>query len=259
MGSNQFLVERNLNTVIAKMNRPERMNAFNKELYDELSSLLDVLHSDKTARFLILTGTDKSFSVGADLKERQGMNEKDILLRLEFVQTLFLKIEKLPLIVISAINGLCLGGGFELALSSDLRVASENALIGLPEVEHAIIPGAGGTQRLSRLVGASKAMELILLARRLSAQEAFAIGLIHKISPVGKSLEEALLWIEKMSQSGPIAIRKVKQVIRESLGVSLTDGLRMELEAYKACLYSKDRMEGLKAFSEKRKPNYRGE
>jgi len=259
MGSS-LKVERQRGTVIATLNRPEQLNALNKELYDELNRLVDVLETDKTARVLVITGAgQKAFCVGADLKERQGMNEKDTLSRLEYVRTIFPRLENLPMPVIAAINGIALGGGLELALSCDLRVADEGATMGLPEVDLAVIPGTGGTQRLPKLVGLPKAMELILLARRLSAKEAFQIGLVNKIVAPAMSLKEALKWAEKMLESGPIAIRQAKRALRAGTGADLETGLTAELNAYRECLYSKDRLEGLKAFAEKRKPTYTGE
>jgi enoyl-CoA hydratase/carnithine racemase len=246
--------------VIATLNRPDKMNALNKDVFDELTRLLDVLETDKTTRALIITGHgDKAFCVGADLKERQGMNEKDVLVRLEFVKNLFLRIEKLSVPVIAAVNGMALGGGTELALLADFRVAADNAVFSLPETDLGIIPGCGGTQRLPRLVGVGKAMEMIMLGKRMNAQEALHIGLIHSVAPAGGALAQSLTLGAKILEAGPIAIKQAKYAVRFGLDLSLADGLKLELEAYKVCLYSKDRLEGLKAFNEKRRPIYRGE
>lgn len=173
-------VVRQKSVVIATLNRPEKLNALNKEVFDDLERLVDVLETDSSARVLILTGSgDKAFCVGADLKERNGMNEKDILVRLDFVRRLYSKLENLPMPVIAAVNGMALGGGTELALACDLRIASDLAVFGLPEVDLAIIPGTGGTQRLPRLVGQAKALELVLMAKRIQAYEALKIGLVN--------------------------------------------------------------------------------
>jgi enoyl-CoA hydratase/carnithine racemase len=187
------------------------------------------------------------------------MNEKDVLRRLDFVHRLFSRIESLPIPVIAAINGHALGGGLEIALACDLRIAAENATLGLPEVDLAIIPGAGGTQRLTRLVGLGKSLELILLAKRLSAKEALECRIVNHVVPVGQSLSQAVGWAQKLADAGPLALRAAKQAIRRGIELPLDQALVGEIEAYKSCLFSKDRLEGLKAFAEKRKPVYRGE
>lgn len=260
MASDTVLIRREPGVITAVINRADKLNALNKDVFDDLNHLLDVLETDKTARVLIITGTgEKAFSVGADLKERQGMNEKDILVRFDYVRALYLRLERLPMPVIAAINGAALGGGLELALACDLRVAAENATLGFPEVDLAIIPGNGGTQRLPRVVGVAKAMELILLGKRVSATEALSFRLINAVSPVGQSVAHAIVWANKMIESAPLALQQAKLAIRMGTQTTLEQGLSLETEAYRLCLYSKDRVEGLKAFSEKRKPIYRGE
>lgn len=260
MASNELLVRRDSGVMIATLNRPEKMNALNKDMFDGLKSMIDVLETDKTARVLILTASgDKAFCVGADLKERQGMNEKDITLRMEFVRNLYLRLERLPIPIIAAINAVALGGGLELALTADLRVASENVTFGFPETDLAIIPGNGGTQRLPRLIGLPKTMELILMAKRITARQAFEYGIINTVVAEGQAMSQAMAWANKICEAGPIAIRSAKAAIRGGLDRSYEHALEYELECYKACLYSKDRTEGLKAFNEKRKPEYRGE
>lgn len=259
MRPTELVTKREGGLVIATLNRPGQLNALNKDLFEDLERFVDVLETDKTARAVILTGSgEKAFCVGADLKERQSMNEKAILLRMDFVHKLYTRMENLPIPMVAAINGIALGGGLELALACDLRIATTNSTLGFPEVELAIIPGNGGTQRLSRLVGASKAMELILLAKKLTAQEALTYGIINKVVPVGEAVEEAMIWVTKMLEAGPIAIRQAKSAIRGGLDRPLNQGLQWEVERYRECLYSKDRVEGLKAFSEKRKPTYHG-
>lgn len=261
MASNDsLLIKREGGILVATLNRPEKMNAINKDFLDGLKSLLDVLETDKSIRVVILTASgEKAFCVGADLKERQGMNEKDILTRMDFVRLLYPRIEKLGIPFICAINGMALGGGLELALTCDLRVAAENATLGFPEVDLAIIPGNGGTQRLSRVVGLSKALELILLAKKLTAQEALQIGLVNHVAPVGQALPYALRLAGKMLEAGPKALRMAKMAIRGGIERNMEHGLQYELDCYKSVLYSKDRTEGLKAFAEKRKPLYTGD
>lgn len=259
MASNSLLVTRDGGIVILTLNRPDKLNALNKDIFDELKSFLDILETDKTARALVITGSgEKAFCVGADLKERQGMNEKDILLRFELVRSLYRRLERLPYGVIAAINGMALGGGLELALTCDLRIASENSVLGLPELELAIIPGNGGTQRLPRVVGMARALELLFLSKKLSAREAFHIGLVHETCLPGQAMTHALEWANKLVNVAPLAVKQAKMAVRQGIEKNLDEGLQIELESYKACLYSKDRLEGLKAFAEKRKPVYKG-
>jgi enoyl-CoA hydratase/carnithine racemase len=236
------------------------MNALNKEVLEEFKKLVDVLETDRSARVIVLTASgDKAFCVGADLKERQGMNEKDVLLRLEMVRNLYLRWERLSIPSIAAVNGVALGGGLELALVCDLRLAADHVMMGLPETELAIIPGNGGTQRLSRTIGMSRAMEMVLLGKRIGVSEALAWGLINKVCPSQVLMKEALTWANKIAEAGPIAIQQAKKAIQRGREKSWEEALQWEVECYKPCLYSKDRLEGLKAFSEKRKPLYQGE
>jgi len=259
MASTELLSKREGGLLLVTINRPGPLNALNKEVFEDLLRLVEVIESDKTVRAMILTGSgEKAFCVGADLKERQGMNEKDILVRLDFVHKIYTRLENLPFPVIAAMNGIALGGGLELALACDFRICAENATLGFPEVELAIIPGNGGTQRLARLIGLPKAMELILLAKRLTAAEAYQYGVVTKVVPTGEALGEAKKWAAKILESGPLAIRQAKAALRGGLDRPLNQGLQWELERYKECLYSKDRLEGLKAFAEKRKPAYIG-
>ncbi|MBY0370170.1 enoyl-CoA hydratase/isomerase family protein [bacterium] len=246
--------------VTAVLNRPEKLNALNKEIFDDLKTLIDVLETDKTARVLIITGSgDKAFCVGADLKERQGMNEKAILQRFDFVHTLYQRIEQLPFPVIAAIGGTALGGGLELALTADIRVAADNAVLGLPEVDLAIIPGNGGTQRLARAVGMSRAMEMIFQARRLSAQESMHLGLVQALVAPGYAVSHARQWALKMLEAGPLALRQAKLAVRQGIEMPLAKALAHEVACYRPLIPSKDRIEGMKAFLEKRKPQYTGE
>jgi enoyl-CoA hydratase/carnithine racemase len=187
------------------------------------------------------------------------MNEKDILLRMEYVKNIYLKLERLKIPTIAAINGTALGGGMELALACDLRVAVEKATFGLPEVDLAIMPGNGGTQRLSRLIGLAKALELILLAKRFSAEEALSLNLLNLVVPPGQAVSKSMQLAQKILESGPIGIRQAKLAIRGGFERSYEHALDFEVECYKSVLYSKDRIEGIKAFIEKRKPVYRGE
>lgn len=260
MASQNLILKREGSVVVITLNRPDKMNAINKDILEDLKKVLDVLETDRTARAIVLTASgEKAFCVGADLKERQGMNEKDVLLRLEAVRNLYLRWERLPIPSIAAINGVALGGGLELALVCDLRISSDTASLGLPETDLAIIPGNGGTQRLTRIIGPSRALEMILLAKRISSTEALKWGLVNQVSSHGQFLKDALTWAQKIAEAGPIAIHQAKKAVLRGLEKEWEEALQWEVECYKACLFSKDRLEGLKAFSEKRKPNYGGE
>ena len=260
MGANNVLVRREGGTVIATINRPDKLNALNKDVFDELKALLDVLDTEKQAKALIIAGAgEKAFCVGADLKERQGMNEKAVLMRFAQVKALYAKMEDFRLPIIAAVDGLALGGGLELALACDMRVAASTASLGFPEVGLAIIPGNGGTQRLSRLVGMGRALELILTGRRLSASEAETLGLVNQVVPPGEAVQAAKRLAEQMRISGPLALAQAKRAIRQGFEVPLKEALDIETEAYRVCLQSQDRLEGLNAFTEKRTPEYRGE
>ncbi len=260
MKSNSILVRREEGLVFATLNRPDKLNALNKEIFDELDDLLARLETDKTARVLVLSGAgEKSFCVGADLKERQGMGEKDVIARFAFVRAIYSRMERLGIPIIAAIDGICLGGGLELALACDFRLVGAASQLGFPEVDLAIIPGNGGTQRLSRMVGMAKALELILFAERMTAAEALGYGLVHQVVPANEALNEARRWADKLLQSAPLALRQAKYAIRAGMDRSLEQALVLETEAYKVCLQSKDRGEGIKAFFEKRKPVYIGE
>jgi methylglutaconyl-CoA hydratase len=253
-------VKREDSMAIATLNRPDKLNAINRDLLEEFGAFLDVTETDKTVRCVIITAAgDKAFCVGADLKERQAMTEKDILQRFDQVHKLYTRLENLHVPVIAAINGAALGGGLELALACDFRILAKNAVVGLPEVSLAIIPGNGGTQRLTRVIGMSKAMELILMARRLSADEAFAAGIVSKAVPPGQALAEAKSWATTMGEMGPLALAAAKRAIRRGIELPMAKALELEAECYKTLLGSKDRKEGIVAFLDKRKPKYIGE
>lgn len=246
---------------IVTLNRPERMNALSRQLLGEIGEAFRALASDRDARVIILTGAgDKAFCAGADLKERQGMTENEVRALLGLYRRSFEAIDRCPKPVIAAINGVALGGGFEVALACDLRVAARNALVGLPETSLAIIPGAGGTQRLSRLVGPGRAKELILLARKLPADEALALGLVTAVANEGESaLDAARRLAQPLAVGAPIAFAAAMDAIDLGFDRSFEAGLDLEHLCYERTLVSQDRREALAAFAEKRPPRYRGE
>jgi len=225
----------------------------------ELELAVDDVHSSEDLRVLIITGAgERAFCAGADLKERLTMSEDEVRSFLSTIRRLFAKIEELPLPVIAAINGVSLGGGTELALACDLRVASTSASMGLTETRLAIIPGAGGTQRLPRLVGTARAKELIFTGRKLTAQEGLSIGLVNRIVASDELMDGCLELVVDISKGGPIALAQAKFAINKGQDVELQTGLAIEASAYEACIPTEDRIEGLKAFKEKRKPVYKG-
>ena len=243
------------------LNRPDRMNAINFELLLALRGALEELYVDTEVRAVIVTGAgEKAFSAGADLKERAGMTPLQVRRFIKTIRDTMSELENLPKPVIAAVNGIALGGGTELALACDIRIASETATMGLTETTLAIIPGAGGTQRLPRLVGKGRAKELIFTGRRVEAAEALAIGLVEEVVPASELLERArALATRIVENTGPIAVTQAKFAIDRGLEVDLATGLAIESKAYEVTIPTRDRAEALAAFAEKRKPVFRGE
>ena len=259
MSDQLLLVEHRPPFLILTLNRPEVRNALNFKLLQELERAVDEASSLEGLRVLMITGGgDKAFCAGADLKERLTMSETEVRSYLSAIRRLLIKIEELPLPVIAAINGPALGGGTELALACDLRIAVPTATMGLTETRFAIIPGAGGTQRLPRLIGVPLAKELIYTGRQLSAQEALAKGLVNRLVARSKLMEVCLELAGEIAKAGPIAVAQAKFAINKGQDVELHTGLAIEASAYEACISTEDRLEGLKAFKEKRQPIYKG-
>ena len=244
---------------ILKLNRPDVMNSFNFAMLRELRDRVEKLHWDREARVVVITGVgEKAFCAGADLKERATLGEDQVRQFIYTIRNLFTFIELMNKPVIGAVNGVALGGGTELALACDIRIASENATMGLTETRLAIIPGAGGTQRLPRLVGRGKAKELIFTGRRVDAREALEIGLVNKVASAEKLIDACLEMAAMICEAGPIAIGQAKYAINYGLEVDLHSGLAIESNAYWVTIPTEDRLEGLTAFREKRKPVYKG-
>jgi methylglutaconyl-CoA hydratase len=245
---------------IITLNRPESANALSTALLYELSHLLYDLAFRRDVRVVIFTGAgEKVFCAGADLKERAGMNETEVRKTVTLIRETINQIEQLPQPVICALNGSAFGGGLELALACDIRIAADTAQLGLTETSLGIIPGAGGTQRLPRLIGKGKAKELIFTAKRITAKEAEQIGLVEYVVPREQLMEKAMEIAEQIVVNAPIAVMQAKIAINRGLDVDLATGLRIEQMAYDITIPTKDRLEGLQAFKEKRKPVYKGE
>ena len=242
------------------VDREARRNALSRKTLRELGRLGRELVADAAVRAIVISGAgEKVFCAGADLKERQGFTNEDVRVQVGLYRTELGVLDKSPKPVIAALNGSAFGGGLELALVCDLRVAAPHAQIGLPETTLGIIPGAGGTQRLPRIVGEARAKEMILLGRPLSAQEALAWGLVNRVSPSGVNVvDDVIAWIEPIANGAPIAQAAALAAIDDSFDVGLQHGLELERVHYDETLRSEDRTEALKAFAEKRKPVFRG-
>jgi len=241
------------------LNRPKIMNSLNFDMLRALRDQIEAVRFNTDVRVVIITGAgEKAFCAGADLKERATMPPDKVKEFILTIRTLFSTIEYLNKPVIAAVNGIALGGGTEMALAADIRIASHNALMGLTETRLAIIPGAGGTQRLPRLVGKGKAKELIFTGQRINAEEALRIGLVNKICPLEDLLTEAHNMAAMICETGPIAIEQAKYAINYGLETDLNTGLAIESNAYWLTIPTEDRLEGLAAFKEKRKPVYKG-
>ena len=254
-----LLEEEKNKAVILTLNRPAVMNCLNFDLLYAIRDKIDALQYRTDIRTVIITGAgEKSFCAGADLKERAGLSPEDVNKFIITIRNLLTSIQTLPIPVISAVNGIALGGGTEVALASDIRIASDNASMGLTEARLAIIPGGGGTQRLPRIIGVAKAKELIFTGRRVDAKEALDIGLVNKVTPPDTLLNACLEMADMIAQTGPIAVEMAKYAIDRGIETDLATGLAIESNAYRVTIPTEDRIEGLTAFREKRKPIYKG-
>jgi len=240
------------------INRPDKRNALNQATRDEILNALDVLEKSSDSRILIVTGAgDKAFIAGADISEFEG---RTALTQRESMKgrRIFDAIEEFPKPVIAMINGFCLGGGMELALACDIRIASDTAKLGQPEINLGIIPGGGGTQRLTRLVGEGKSMELILTGDLIDAAGAKAIGLVNDVFPTAELQSRVRALAGRMSEKSPIALRMAKEAVKNASRMNLREGLDRETDLFSLTFGSEDKAEGVRAFLEKRKPDFKG-
>lgn len=256
---NSIRYEVNGHVASITLNRPDALNAFNYEMLLQLEATVESVRTNETVRVVTITGAgEKAFSVGADLKERKTLTAEEVKRNIYKIGEVFTKIEQLPQPVIAVLNGYAFGGGMELALACDFRIAADNTFIGLTETSLAIIPGAGGTQRLPRLIGEAKALELILTARKLSTVEGYTYGIFTEVVPPHQLETSAQRLADAMLQNGPVALRQAKFAIKEGMKVDLQTGLHLERKAYELTIPTEDRLEALAAFSEKRKPIFKG-
>lgn len=254
-----LIAQRREHTLVLTLNRPERRNALSRALVDALHAQIQPLAEPGDLRAVILTGAgERAFCAGADLREREGMSDAEVLRFLDDLNGLMNTLAELPIPVIAAINGFALGGGLELALACDLRVACADAVVGLTETRLGIIPGAGGTQRLSRLVGPGRAKSLIFTGRRLDAMRAMELGLLDDVVPADELQDRAWDLADEIAQAAPLAIAQAKRAIDLGWQRPLHEGLQVEREAYLPLLDTADRLEALEAFRERRAPQFRG-
>jgi enoyl-CoA hydratase len=241
---------------LARLNRPQAMNALNNALLVELMDALAAFDADEAIGAMVVCGNERAFAAGADIKEMVGISAIEMLLRDRV--SVFDRIRQIKKPVIAAVSGWCLGGGNELAMSCDMLVASETARFGQPEINIGVIPGAGGTQRLTRAVGKAIAMEMVLNNRTLSAEEALRYGLVNRVAPVERYLEEALSLAAEIAGRAPLALRLGKEAVNNAFETSLSDGIADERRAFYFLFSSQDQEEGMSAFIEKRKPVWKG-
>lgn len=240
------------------INRPDKLNALNIKTRQELAEALDELRVDDEIRVVVITGAgEKAFVAGADINEfagRTAVQQRTVMK----ARSIFTAAEDFPKPLIAMINGFCLGGGCELALSCDIRIAGDRARFGQPEINLGIIPGGGGTQRLTRLIGEGKAMQMILTGEMIDAQEAWRLGLVNEVHPVDQLEEKTMEMASKIAEKSPIALSMAKTAVKNAARMNLREGLDSEIDLFALCFSSEDKEEGVRAFIEKRKADFKG-
>ncbi len=241
---------------ICQINRPDVLNALNMQTMSEIVNALEISDKDENIHAIILTGNKKSFAAGADIKEMSNASSVEMLIRDQFAK--WDKIRKIKKPLIAAVSGFVLGGGMELMMCCDIVIASETAKFGQPEINIGVMPGAGGTQRLTRAVGKIKAMELVLTGKIISANEALQLGLVNKIIPIEYYFEEAKEIAKEIASKPQIAVQLAKESILKSFDTTIENGLEFERKNFYLLFSTEDQKEGMNAFIEKRKPNWKG-
>ena len=242
--------------VIIQFNRPDVLNALNIKLMEELVNALESFEHDDEVRAIIITGNEKAFAAGADIKEMSDATAMDMLIRDQFAR--WDRIRKIKKPLIAAVSGFALGGGCELSMSCDIIIASETAKFGQPEINIGVMPGAGGTQRLTRAVGKYKSMEMVLTGKMISADEAMRWGLVNKVVPLEYYLEEAKSLAKDIASKPPVAVRLAKEAVLKSFDTTIEGGLEFERKNFYLLFASDDQKEGMKAFVDKRRPEWKG-
>jgi enoyl-CoA hydratase len=241
---------------VVRFNRPDVLNAINIQMMTELVAALGELDARPDIRCIVLTGDERAFAAGADIREMADASAVDMLLRDQFARWDSIRRIKTP--VIAAVGGFALGGGCELAMACDIIIAAEGARFGQPEINIGVMPGAGGTQRLTRAVGKAKAMELVLTGRMITADEALRLGLVNCVVPAEGLLDEARAWALEIARKPPLAIRLAKEAVLKAFDTTIEGGLEFERKNFYLLFASDDQKEGMKAFVEKRKPVWKG-
>ncbi len=252
------LLERRAPIALITINRPDKLNALNIATRKELADALDELRNDREIRVAVITGAgEKAFVAGADINEFAGRTavEQRAVMK---ARSVFTAAEDFPKPLIAMINGFCLGGGCELALACDLRIASDRARFGEPEINLGIIPGGGGTQRLTRLIGEGKAMQMILTGEMIDAQEAYRLGLVNEVYPAAELEAKTMELAGKIAEKSPVALAMAKTSVKNAARTNLREGLDQEIDLFALCFSSEDKEEGVRAFLEKRKPKFEG-
>ncbi|WZL72851.1 short-chain-enoyl-CoA hydratase [Clostridiaceae bacterium 35-E11] len=252
-------LEQREKVAVLAINRPKALNALNTQVLKELSCALDQLETAADVDVIIITGQGKAFVAGADIAEMKDLNAEEGRKFGNLGQQVFRRIEKMEKPVIAAVNGFALGGGCELAMSCDMRIASEKAKFGQPEVGLGIVPGFSGTQRLPRLVGMGKAKELILTGNMINAEEAERIGLVNKVVKSEDLMTEAFVLADKIAANAPMAVRYANIAINRGIETDIETGIEIEADLFGLCFATKDQKEGMTAFLEKRKPTFKNE
>jgi len=257
MSTQTIVVERRGRVGIVRLNRPQALNALNVTLKDELLSAVEAFDADADVGCILMTGSDKAFAAGADIKEMADQSYIDIF-RADYTAD-YERLARVRKPIIAAVAGFALGGGYELAMMCDLIIAADNAKFGQPEIKLGVIPGIGGTQRLARAVGKAKAMDLILTGRMMDAAEAERSGLVARVVPAASLMEEALKVAETIAAMSQPSLIAAKEAVNRSFETSLAEGVRFERRVFHALFATKDRKEGMAAFIEKRPPRFTNE
>ena len=251
-----LLLQRDGFVATVSLNRPKQLNALNMALMDELVATLEELDRDDSVRAMVLTGNEKAFAAGADIMEMAGADPTTMLMRDQFAK--WDRIRKLKKPLIAAVSGFCLGGGCELAMHCDMIIASETAQFGQPEIKIGVMPGAGGTQRLTRLIGKGRAMEMVLTGKFIGAADAERFGLVNRVVPVEVYLAEAQKLAQEIAAMPPVAVRLAKEAILKTQESFLMDGLEFERKNFYLLFATEDQKEGMQAFIDKRPPEFKG-
>ena len=257
MGYETLILERHDAVLLIRLNRPQALNALNDQLMDELTAALDEAEADDGVRCMVITGSERAFAAGADIKEMASKGYVQTFSE-DFITRNWERVTRCRKPVIAAVAGYALGGGCELAMMCDFIVAADNAKFGQPEITLGVSPGAGGTQRLTRFIGKSKAMDMILTGRMMDATEAERSGLVSRVVPADKLLDEALAAAQKIAGLAPLAVMLTKEMVGAAYETTLQQGVRLERRLFQSMFAFHDQKEGMEAFVEKRKPAFEG-